>query len=155
MTQIRANMKDADSPVVNEQFRHFELTKSIIGTFYEVYNELGHGFLESVYENSLTIALRQKGLNVFQQIAVPVWFRGSRVGDFVADLLVNQLVILELKSVRSIDSAHIAQLLNYLKATEIEIGLVLNFGPKPEFKRLAFGNDRKALIRSGEYETTP
>lgn len=128
----------------NEQFRHSELTKSIIGTFYEVYNELGHGFLESVYENSLAIALRAKGFEVHQQIAVPVWFRGQQVGDFDADLMVNRLVLLELKSARSIDPAYLAQLLNYLKATNIEIGLLLNFGPKPEFKRLAFGNDRKA-----------
>lgn len=135
---------DMTAKAENEQFRHSELTKSIIGTFYEVYNELGHGFLESVYENSLAIALRAKGFEVHQQIAVPVWFRGQQVGDFDADLMVNRLVLLELKSARSIDPAYLAQLLNYLKATNIEIGLLLNFGPKPEFKRLAFGNDRKA-----------
>ncbi len=128
---------------VNEQFRHAELTKGIIGVFYEVYNELGHGFLESVYENSLAIALRAKGYEVHQQVAVPVWFRGQQVGDFVADLLVNKLVIIELKACRSIDDAHIAQLLNYLKATELEVGLLLNFGPRPEFKRVVFGNERK------------
>lgn len=127
----------------NEQFRHGELTKSIIGTFYEVYNELGHGFLESVYENSLAAALRSKGFEVHQQIAIPVWFRGQQVGDFDADLLVNRLVLLELKSTRAIDPAHLAQLLNYLKATDVEVGLLLNFGPKPEFKRVVFGNDRK------------
>ena len=131
----------------NEQFRHAELTQAIIGTFYEVYNELGHGFLESVYENALAIALRAKGFDVLQQIAIPVFFRSTQVGDFVADVLVNKLVILELKSARAIDSAHMAQLLNYLKATPIEIGLLLNFGPKPEFKRVAFGNDRKGMIR--------
>ena len=127
----------------NEQFRHSELTKSIIGTFYEVYNELGHGFLESVYENSLALALRSKGFEVHQQIAIPVWFRGQQVGDFDADVLVNKLVLLELKVARAIEQAHIAQLLNYLKATQIEVGLLLNFGPKPEFKRVAFGNERK------------
>lgn len=129
---------------VNEQFRHSELTKEIIGTFYEVYNELGFGFLESVYENSLVFALRAKGFEVHQQIAIPVQFRGQRVGDFDADVLVNKLVLLELKSARSIEQAHIAQILNYLKATEIEVGLVLNFGPRPEFKRVTFDNDRKA-----------
>jgi GxxExxY protein len=127
----------------NEQFRHAELTKAIIGLFYEVYNELGHGFLESVYENSLALALRAKGYEVHQQVAIPVWFRGQKVGDFDADLLVNNLVILELKSCRSIVDAHLAQLLNYLKATEIEVGLLLNFGPRPEFKRIVFGNERK------------
>ena len=129
---------------VNEQFRHAELTKSIIGMFYEVYNELGHGFLESVYENSLCIALREKGCEVHQQIAIPVWFRGKQVGDFDADVLVNKLVLLELKVARSIEQAHIAQLLNYLKATQIEVGLLLNFGPHPEFKRVVFGNGRKS-----------
>lgn len=127
----------------NEQFLHSDLTQAIIGTFYEVYNELGHGFLESVYENALVIALRDKGFIVHQQIAIPVWFRGMQVGDFDADLLVNKLVLLELKTAREIEQAHIAQLLNYLKATELEVGLVLNFGPKPEFKRVVFGNHRK------------
>jgi GxxExxY protein len=122
---------------------HRELTERIIGTFYEVYNELGHGFIESVYEKSLAIALRDKGIEVLQQVAVPVWFRGTQVGDFDADLLVERSVIAELKSARAIDSAHLAQLLNYLKATEIEVGLLLNFGPKPEFKRLIVDNPRK------------
>ncbi|MBX3243090.1 MAG: GxxExxY protein [Acidobacteria bacterium] len=129
----------------NEQFLHSELTEKIIGTFYEVYNELGHGFLESVYENSLAIALREKGFDVQQQVAVPVWFHGQRVGDFYADIVVNDLIILELKAARAFDHAHIAQLLNYLRATEIEVGLLLNFGPKPEFKRQAFSNSRKKL----------
>jgi GxxExxY protein len=128
----------------NEQFLHADLTHAIIGTFYEVYNELGHGFLESVYENALAIALRSKGFEVHQQIAIPVWFRGTKVGDFDADMLVNKLILLELKTARAIEQAHLAQLMNYLKATEIEVGLVLNFGPKPEFKRAVFGNDRKA-----------
>jgi GxxExxY protein len=131
----------------NEQFRHSELTRSIIGTFYEVYNELGHGFLESVYENALCIALREKGFDVHQQIDVPVWFRGSKIGDFDADVLVNKLVIVELKSVRTLDPAHVAQLLNYLKVTDIEVGLLLNFGPRPEFKRVVFGNDRKQIAQ--------
>lgn len=128
----------------NEQFRHAELTKGIIGVFYEVYNELGHGFIESVYENALCIALRKKGFEVHQQIAIPVWFQGEQVGDFDADLMVNRLVLLELKVARSIEQAHIAQSMNYLKATPIEVGLLLNFGPRPEFKRVVLGNDRKA-----------
>lgn len=131
----------------NERFLHADLTEKIIGTFYEVYNELGHGFIESVYENALCLALRDKGLEVHQQIAIPVWFRSRKVGYFEADILVNKLVLLELKAVRSFDEAHIAQLLNYLKATPIEVGLLLNFGPKPEFKRLAFSNERKTDLR--------
>src|SRR5262245_60016890 len=115
-------MREAVENTTNEQFRHAELTNAIIGIFYEVYNELGHGFLESVYENSLAIALRSKGFEVLQQIAIPVHFRGIQVDGFDADLLVNRLVILELKAARSIDPAYIAQLLNYLKATEIEVG---------------------------------
>jgi GxxExxY protein len=130
---------------MNEQFLHSEITKEIIGIFYDVYNELGHGFIESVYENSLAIALRSKDFDVHQQIAIPVYFRGQRVGDFTADLLVEKCILLELKVARSIEQAHIAQLLNYLKATPIEVGLVLNFGPRPEFKRVAFGNERKRL----------
>jgi GxxExxY protein len=92
----------------------------------------------------LCLALRSEGFEVFQQIAIPVWFRGTKVGDFDADLMVNQLILLELKTARAIENAHIGQLMNYLKATEIEVGLLLNFGPKPEFKRVVFGNDRKS-----------
>ncbi|MEO8043036.1 MAG: GxxExxY protein [Acidobacteriota bacterium] len=124
------------------ELKHAELTKRVIGTFYDVYNELGHGFIESVYENSLAIALRANGHEVFQQVDIPVWFRGNQVGDFDADLLVDRILILELKAARAIDSAHVAQLLNYLRATDIEMGLLLNFGPKAEFKRLAFDNSR-------------
>ena len=127
----------------NEQFLHSEITEQIIGTFYEVYNELGHGFLESVYENSLAIALKDKGFDILQQVKIPVHFRGDKVGEFEADILVNGIVILELKAVRSIDSVHIAQLLHYLKATDVEVGLLLNFGLRAEFKRVVFGNDRK------------
>jgi len=133
-------MKNSDGKL---PLKHRELTEKIIGTFYDVYNELGHGFIESVYEKSLAIALREQGLEVLQQIAIPVWFRGVQVGDFDADLMIERVVIAELKSARSIDPAHIAQLLNYLKATEIEVGLLLNFGPRPEIKRLLFDNPRK------------
>ena len=122
-----------------------ELSQKVIGVFYDVYNELGHGFLESVYENSMVIALRSKGLEVEQQYAIPVWFRGNRVGSFCADLVIDRSIIVELKAVRSIDPSHEAQLLNYLRATEIEIGLLLNFGVKPEIKRRIFDNPRKTI----------
>lgn len=128
---------------MDERFKHGDLTDKIIGTFYEVYNELGFGFLESVYEEAMIIALREKGLKVEQQIPIPVWFRGKKIGNFESDLIVNNLVIVELKAVKLIDETHIAQLLNYLRATEIEVGLVLNFGHKAEFRRQAFDNNRK------------
>src|SRR5438477_3586098 len=125
-------------------FKHKDITDKIIRVFYEVYNELGHGFLESVYERSLEIALNSLGLKVCRQIQIPVWFRGKPVGDFTADMLIENCVLLELNAARSLDSSHQAQLLNYLRATEIEVGLLLNFGLKPEFKRLIFDNPRKA-----------
>jgi GxxExxY protein len=130
--------------------KHRDLTQKIIGVFYEVYNELGHGFLESVYEGAFEIALASKGLQVLRQIEVPVWFRGKKIGDFTADMLVDKCVLLELKAGRALDPAHEAQLLNYLRATEIEVGMLFSFGLKPEFKRLAFDNARK---QRGEHST--
>jgi len=129
----------------NHGFQHGEITQKIIGVFYEVYNELGHGFLESVYEKSLEVALNSMNLKVCRQIEIPVRFRGHKVGDFSADMLVEDCVLLELKAARSLDSSHTAQLLNYLRATDIEVGLLLNFGLKPEFKRLLFDNPRKTI----------
>jgi len=129
----------------NHGFKHGEITQKIIGVFYEVYNELGHGFLESVYEKSLEVALNSMNLKVCRQIEIPVRFRGHKVGDFSADMLVEDCVLLELKAARSLDSSHTAQLLNYLRATDIEVGLLLNFGLKPEFKRLLFDNPRKTI----------
>ena len=123
--------------------KHKEVTGKIIGVFYQVYDELGHGFLESVYQKSLGIALKEVGLNVCSPVAIPVWFRGNQVGHFKGDMLVERSVLLELKAVRALDSSHQAQLLNYLRATEIEVGLLLNFGVRPEFKRLLFDNPRK------------
>lgn len=125
--------------------KHEDLTEKIIGVFYEVYNELGHGFLESVYENAMCIALRSKGLHVESQFSIPVWFRGFQIGSFAADIVVEGIVVVELKAVRSIDPSHEAQLLNYLRATEIEVGLLLNFGVKPEIKRRIFDNPRKTI----------
>jgi len=125
--------------------KHAELTEKIIGVFFDVYNELGHGFLESVYELGLGIALTEAGLKVRHQVPIEVWFRGRQVGDFKADMVVDDKVLLELKAARNIDLAHEKQLLNYLRATQIEIGLLLNFGVKPEFRRLVFENERKEI----------
>jgi GxxExxY protein len=127
------------------RFKHGEITQKVIGVFFDVFNELGHGFLESVYEKSLELALNAIGIDVRRKIEIPVWFRKYQVGDFEADMLVEGCVLLELKAVRRLDSSHEAQLLNYLRATEIEVGLLLNFGLKPEFKRLIFDNARKSI----------
>src|SRR5277367_2373964 len=121
------------------------LTDKIIGIFYDVYNELGYGFLESVYERSMIIALQESGLTVNHQVPITVWFREQEVGEFRADLLVENNVMVELKSVRGLETTHEAQLLHYLKSTEVEVGLLLNFGTKPQFRRLIFDNGRKKI----------
>ena len=120
-------------------FKYGDLTEKIIGVFFEVYNELGYGFLESVYEEAMCIALLDSGLKVERQFPTPVWFRGRQIGDFRADLLIEGKVL------KSIDPSHEAQLLHYLRATEIEVGLLFNFGPKAQFRRLAFENERKKI----------
>jgi GxxExxY protein len=125
--------------------KHADVTEKIIGIFYDVYNELGYGFLECVYEESLVIALYEAGLTANRQIPLPVWFRCHKVGEFRADLLVEKCVLLELKTARSLDTAHEAQLLHYLKYAEIEVGMLLNFGARPQFRRLLFDNERKKI----------
>ena len=124
-------------------FRHAELSKRVIGIFYQVYNELGQGFLESVYEAAMELALRQAGLAVQRQPAIEVRFRGETIGDFRADLVVEGVLLVELKAAKAIDPAHEAQVLNYLRASDLEVGLLLNFGPKPEVKRFLYDNHRK------------
>jgi GxxExxY protein len=118
--------------------KHGDVSFAIIRAFYDVYNELGFGFLESVYRESMTLLLRSQGHRVDQELPVEVYFRGQSVGLYRADMVVDEKVIVELKCARSLDSAHEAQLLNYLKATDFEIGLLLNFGHKPQFKRMIF-----------------
>jgi GxxExxY protein len=122
---------------------HEELTKAIIKTFYEVYNELGYGFLEKVYQNSLYLELKNKGLKVEAQKKISVYYKGIEVGEYYADLLVEDLIILELKAAVCIVKDFENQILNYLRGTECEVGLLLNFGKKPEFKRKIFENYRK------------
>lgn len=123
--------------------KHSELTDIIIGVFYDVYNELGFGFLESVYRKSFAIALSAQGLTVKEEAPITVYFRGHNVGDFKADLVVNDLILIELKTAETLIMAHEAQVLNYLRATSLEVGLLFNFGPKPQLRRLLFDNDRK------------
>jgi len=124
---------------------HRNLTETIIKAFYQVYNTLGYGFLEKVYENALAIELDSMGLRVNQQQPIKVRYKGKLVGDYFADMVVEGKVILELKAADAICERHETQLLNYLKATEIEVGLLLNFGPKAEFRRKVFTNDKKRL----------
>lgn len=123
-----------------ENHKHSELTQKIIGVFYKVYNQLGYGFLEKVYENAMLIELRKAGLQAQKQIPIKVYYDQQIVGDYYADIIVNETIILELKAVQVIAPAHEAQLVNYLKATEIEVGLLLNFGLKPQIKRRVFFN---------------
>ncbi|HEV2962619.1 MAG TPA: GxxExxY protein [Candidatus Angelobacter sp.] len=125
--------------------KHWDLCHGIVEVFYAVYNELGHGFLEAVYEEALSLALTQAGFTVSRQVPTPIWFRGQKIGDYKADLIVNNSVLVELKTVRAIEPAHEAQVLNYLRATDVEVALLLNFGPKPSFKRFLFDNNRKGL----------
>ena len=122
---------------------HEELTNSIIKTFYEVYNELGFGFLEKVYQNSLYIELKNKGFKVEAQKRIPVFYKGTEVGEYFADLIVEDKIILELKAADCIVKDFENQIINYLRGTECEVGLLLNFGKKPEFKRKIFENYRK------------
>jgi GxxExxY protein len=123
---------------------HEELTNKIICAFYNVYNTLGHGFLEKVYENALAIELRKQDLEVSQQERVQVVYDGVSVGDYLADIVVDGRVILELKSTDGMKNEHFAQLRNYLTATDKEVGLLLNFGVNPDFKRIVLSNERKA-----------
>jgi GxxExxY protein len=132
--------------------KHEQLTERIIKAFYTVYHALGYGFLEKVYENSLAIELRKMKLAVVQQAEIKVYYAGFVVGEYYADLLVADAVIVEVKAVRVLLAEHEAQLLNYLKATPYEVGLLLNFGPKPEIKRKVYDNERKGGLgwREGE-----
>ena len=122
-----------------------ELTDKIISSFYKVYNTLGYGFLEKVYENSMVIELKRAGLKVSQQQNIKVYYEDHVVGDYFADIIVNDQVIMEIKAAEGFREENRAQLINYLKATDKEVGLLLNFGKTPEFKRVIFTNDRKEV----------
>lgn len=126
--------------VNNENYKHTDLTGEIIRIFYAVYNTLGYGFLEKVYENAMYLELANTGFLVEKQKPIEVYYQGQRVGEYYADLIVNDLVIIELKAAESLCEEHEFQLINYLKATDIEVGLLLNFGKSPQFKRKVFSN---------------
>jgi GxxExxY protein len=126
-----------------QKFRHDDITEKIIEAFFRVYNTLGYGFLEKVYENALMVELRRIGLSAVAQFPIQVLYAGEMVGEYFADILVEDCVIIEIKAAKVIGPEHEAQLLNYLKATSSEVGLILDFGPKAEFKRKIFDNFRK------------
>ncbi len=123
--------------------KHAEITDKVLRAFFDLHTELGYGFSEKVYENSLTILMQERGLKVDQQVPIHVYFHSKMVGEYIVDMLVNDVVVLELKAVSKLNEDHAAQLLNYLKATEYEVGLLLNFGQTAEFRRKVYDNDRK------------
>ncbi len=125
------------------EYLHQNLTERIIKCFYEVYNTLGYGFLEKVYENAMMIELAKNGMSAQNQQPIKVRYKGVIVGEYSSDILVENSVILELKATSAVIEEHEIQLINYLKATKIEVGLLLNFGKKPEVRRKIFTNDRK------------
>lgn len=130
-----------------DNFKHTDLTAQIIKGAYYVHDYFGNGYLESVYEKSLAIKLRMEGLEVETQCPLQVFFEGELVGDFRADLLINDTVIVELKAVERFHPKHEVQLVNYLRSSEIEVGLLINFGEELEIKRRVFSNKRKKQLR--------
>ena len=127
----------------NRPLLHAETTDHILKAFFRVYNTLGYGFLERVYANALALAAKQAGLAVAREIPVRVEYEGIVVGQYKADLVVNDAVLVEIKATHALLEEHQAQLLNYLRATRFEVGLLLNFGPLPQFQRKVFDNSRK------------
>jgi GxxExxY protein len=126
-----------------ENYMHSDLTEKVIKVFYKVYNTLGFGFLEKVYENAMCIELNKAGLQHYKQQPVKVFYDEKKVGSYYADIIVEDKVIIELKAAKSLCEEHEAQLINYLRATEIEVGLLLNFGKEPQIRRKVFSNEFK------------
>ena len=133
-TQMDADFQD---------FKHKELPERTLKIFYRVYNKLGYGFLEKVYENAMMLELKKEGIPAVAQSSIKVLYEGEVVGEYFADILLADKVIVEIKAANCLVEENEAQLLNYLKATRIEVGLLLNFGVKPEVRRKAFDNIRK------------
>ena len=123
--------------------KYKDLTEKIIKIFYKVYNKLGYGFLEKVYEKAMMIEFKKRGIQAISQSPIQVFYEDEIIGEYFADVLIDDKVIVEIKVAKSVTAENEAQLLNYLKATDIEVGLLLNFGPKPEIKRKVFDNFRK------------
>ncbi len=127
---------------------HKTITDAVLKIYFDVYNQLGSGFLEKVYQNAMYFELKNKGFKVEAQKQIKVYFRKQLVGEYYADLIVEDKIIVELKATELLMNAHVAQTLNYLKATEIEVGLLLNFGEEPEFKRMIYTNNRKINLKN-------
>jgi GxxExxY protein len=135
---------------MEEKLKHADITDKILKAFFtKVYRRLGYGFLEKVYVNALVIELRRMAMKVDEQVRILVHYDGIVVGEYYADLVVEDLVIVECKAIKKLDEDDEAQLLNYLRATPYEVGLLLNFGPRPEFRRGAFDNANKASVTWG------
>jgi len=135
----------ADTVTLRDEgpFRYADVTRKLLNAFYDVYHELGSGFLEAVYANALGIALTQAEVPFRREVLVPVSFRGQIVGTYRVDFLVAEGIVVELKAATAIDRVHVAQLINYLRGSTLELGYILNFGPRPSFKRLIMSNARK------------
>ena len=129
---------------MTDNYKHTELTKLIIKAFYNVYNKLGYGFLEKVYENSMMIELTKFGLNATRKYPIKLFYDEKNVGEYFADIIVEDAVIVELKAAENLALEHETQLINYLKATDIEVGLLLNFGKEPQLKRRVFSSKFKS-----------
>ncbi len=126
-----------------QDLKYKELTEKIIKIFYKVYNKLGYGFLEKVYENAMLIEFGKEGIPITSQAPIKVIYENEIIGEYFADILVDNKVIVEIKAAKNLAIENEAQLLNYLKATNVEVGLLLNFGPKPEIKRKVYDDFRK------------
>jgi GxxExxY protein len=126
--------------------KHSDLTGKILGAFFQLHKEMGYGFSEKVYQVAFAILLEELGLIVEQQKPIRVYFHNKVIGEYIADMVINGVVLLELKAIEKLADVHSAQLLNYLKATEIEVGLLLNFGPQAEFHRKIYDNSRKGSL---------
>ena len=134
------NKKYTILPMRNEDYKYSDITSKVIKAFFKVYNSLGFGFLERVYENAMFIELNNMGLNVEKQKRLVVYYENQQIGNYFADFLIEEKVIIELKAVERLVEEHELQIINYLRATDLEVGLILNFGKKPEFKRKIFTN---------------
>ena len=142
-----ADARGSNYPVSTKKeiMLYSEITDKIINSFYKVYNVLGYGFLEKVYENAFIIELKSSGFKVLQQQNIKVYYENQVVGDYFADIIVNDLIILEIKAAEGLRDENKAQLINYLKATNKQVGFLFNFGKKPDFKRAIFSNERREL----------
>lgn len=131
--------------ITADNFKHSDLTEKVISAFYKVYNVLGYGFLEKVYERALAHEIKKLDLKVSAQQPLEVFYDNEKIGLYFVDLLVEDVLVIELKAADNLAPENEAQLINYLKASKLEVGLLLNFGKKPQFKRKVFTNDRKSV----------